>query len=225
MSHSSTRLAVDVGGTFTDVALAIGGRNVTSKVLTTASAPEEGVMTGIARVVEAAGVSAADVDVVIHGTTLATNAIIERKGARTALVVTEGFRDSVEMAYENRFEQYDIEVQKPKPLVPRHLRLPVTERVDARGNVLVPLDLGSVDAVIAKLREHAVESVAIGLLHCYANSRHEEHVAERIAKALPELWITLSSEACPEIREYERLMGGRCRRRAGKWRFIRQECR
>jgi N-methylhydantoinase A len=205
LRHSSTRLAVDIGGTFTDVALAIGDRNVTSKVLTTTSAPEEGVMTGIARVIEAAGVSAADMDVVIHGTTLATNAIIERKGARTALVVTEGFRDSVEMAYENRFEQYDIEVQKPKPLVPRYLRLPVTERVDARGNVLVPLDLGSVDAVIAKLEEHAVQSLAIGLLHCYANSRHEEQVAERIAKALPELWITLSSEACPEIREYERL--------------------
>ena len=205
MSNSSTRLAVDIGGTFTDVALAIGDKNVTSKVLTTASAPEEGVMTGIARVIEAAGVNAGDVGVVIHGTTLATNAIIERKGARTALVVTEGFRDSVEMAYENRFEQYDIEVQKPKPLVPRYLRLPVTERVDALGKVLVPLDLGSVDAMIAKLEEHAVESVAIGLLHCYANSSHEEQVAERIARALPELLVTLSSEACPEIREYERL--------------------
>jgi N-methylhydantoinase A len=205
LSYSSIRLAVDIGGTFTDVAFAIGDRNVTTKVLTTAAAPEEGVMTGIARVVEAAKVSAANVGVVIHGTTLATNAIIERKGAHTALVVTEGFRDSVEMAYENRFEQYDIEVQKPKPLVPRYLRLPVTERVDAGGKILVPLDLESVDAVIAKLEEHAVESVAIGLLHCYANSRHEEQVAERIAKALPALSITLSSEACPEIREYERL--------------------
>jgi len=205
LSDSSIRLAVDIGGTFTDVALAIGDRIVTSKVLTTASAPDEGVMTGIARVIEAAAVAAGDVSVVIHGTTLATNAIIERKGALTALVVTEGFRDSVEMAYENRFEQYDIEVQKPKPLVPRYLRLPVTERVDALGKILLPLDLPSVDAVIAKLEEHRVESVAIGLLHCYANSSHEERVAERIARALPELSITLSSEACPEIREYERL--------------------
>ena len=205
MSSSSIRLAVDIGGTFTDVALAIGDRNVTSKVLTTATAPEEGVMMGINLVIEAAGVSSADIGVVIHGTTLATNAIIERKGARTALVVTEGFRDSVEMAYENRFEQYDIEVQKAKPLVPRYLRLPVTERVNARGEVLIPLDLASVDAMIAKLGEQAVESVAIGLLHCYANSSHEEQVAERIAKALPELSITLSSETCPEIREYERL--------------------
>jgi N-methylhydantoinase A len=205
LTDTSARLAVDIGGTFTDVALAIGEKNITSKVLTTQSAPEEGVMTGIARVIEASTVNAADIDVVIHGTTLATNAIIERKGARTALVVTEGFRDSVEMAYENRFEQYDIEVQKPKPLVPRYLRLPVTERVNARGEVLVALDLASVDAVIAKLEAHSVESVAIGLLHCYANSAHEEQVAERIAKALPELQITLSSEACPEIREYERL--------------------
>ena len=196
---------MDIGGTFTDVALAVGDRNVTSKVLTTATAPEEGVMTGIVQVIASAGVSPGDVAVVIHGTTLATNAIIERKGARTALVVTEGFRDSVEMAYENRFEQYDIEVQKPTPLVPRYLRLPVTERVNAVGEVLIPLDLPSVDAVIEKLRAHAVESVAIGLLHCYANSSHEEQVAERIAKALPDLSITLSSEACPEIREYERL--------------------
>lgn len=205
MSNSSLRLAVDIGGTFTDVALAMGDKNVTSKVLTTQAAPEEGVMTGIARVLESAGVSGGDVGVVIHGTTLATNAIIERKGAHTALVVTEGFRDSVEMAYENRFEQYDIEVQKPKPLVPRYLRMPVKERINARGEVLVPLDLGTVDAVIARLETNAVESVAIGLLHCYANSAHEEQVAERISKALPNLSITLSSEACPEIREYERL--------------------
>jgi N-methylhydantoinase A len=205
LSNSSLRLAVDIGGTFTDVALAMGDKNVTSKVLTTQAAPEEGVMTGIARVLESAGVSGGDVGVVIHGTTLATNAIIERKGAHTALVVTEGFRDSVEMAYENRFEQYDIEVQKPKPLVPRYLRMPVKERINARGEVLVPLDLGTVDAVIARLETNAVESVAIGLLHCYANSAHEEQVAERISKALPNLSITLSSEACPEIREYERL--------------------
>ena len=205
MADNAIRLAVDIGGTFTDVALALGDRNVTSKVLTTQAAPEQGVMTGIAQVIEAAGVSPGDVAVVIHGTTLATNAIIERKGARTALVVTEGFRDSVEMAYENRFEQYDIEVQKPKPLVPRHLRLPVTERVDALGNVLIPLDLASVDAVVEQLRAQAVESVAIGLLHCYANPDHEAQVAGRIAAALPDVSITLSSEVCPEIREYERL--------------------
>ncbi len=205
MTSTSVRLAVDIGGTFTDVALAVDGRTVTSKVLTTTRAPEEGVMTGIERVIESSQISAVDVDVVIHGTTLATNAIIERKGSRTALVVTEGFRDSVEMAYENRFEQYDIEVQKPKPLVPRYLRLPVTERINARGEVLIPLDLASVDAMIEKLEHYAVESVAIGLLHCYANASHEEQIAERIAKALPALSITLSSQACPEIREYERL--------------------
>ncbi len=183
----------------------MGERNVTSKVLTTSTAPEEGVMAGVMQVIESAEVSPGDVAVLIHGTTLATNAIIERKGARTALVVTEGFRDSVEMAYENRFEQYDIEVQKPTPLVPRYLRLPVKERVNSVGEVLLPLEPASVDAVIEKLSANAVESVAIGLLHCYANSSHEEQVAERIANALPDLAITLSSEACPEIREYERL--------------------
>jgi len=205
LTRATIRLAVDIGGTFTDVAIATSNGIVTSKVLTTPKAPEEGVMSGIAETMQAADVAADQVGVVVHGTTLATNAIIERKGARTALVVTEGFRDSVEMAYENRFEQYDIEVQKPKPLVPRHLRLPVTERVNAVGEVLIPLDTASVDAAVERLAAYDVESVAIGLLHCYANPSHEQQVAERIAAALPDLSVTLSSESCPEIREYERL--------------------
>ena len=124
-SSTGARLAVDIGGTFTDVALEIGDRLVTTKVLTTPAAPEEGVLTGIAKVIGQAGISPSDVAIIIHGTTLATNALIERKGAKTALLTTEGFRDSVEMAYENRFEQYDINIDRPKPLVPRHLRLPV----------------------------------------------------------------------------------------------------
>jgi N-methylhydantoinase A len=202
---SAIRLAVDIGGTFTDVAMAVADGTVTSKVLTTASAPEEGVMIGIARVLEASGVDAGAVGVVIHGTTLATNAIIERKGAKTALIVTEGFRDSVEMAYENRFEQYDIEVQKPTPLVPRYLRLAVRERVDASGRVLVPLDRDSVNAVIAELDSQGVESVAVGLLHGYANPSHEQIIGDMVSKVLPQVAITLASEVCPEIREYERL--------------------
>src|SRR5690242_6726972 len=118
------RLAVDIGGTFTDVALEIGGRHVTTKVLTTPAAPEEGVLEAIAKVVAQAGVAPGDVGIIIHGTTLATNAVIERKGAKTALVVTEGQRDSVEMAQENRFEQYDVNLDRPMPLVPRRLRWP-----------------------------------------------------------------------------------------------------
>ena len=199
------RIGVDIGGTFTDVALAGAGTTSTSKVLTTASAPEEGVMQGVEQVLGHAGVDPAEIEVAIHGTTLATNAIIERKGAKTALVVTEGFRDSVEMAYENRFEQYDINVHKPAPLVPRHLRLPVRERVDARGRVWVPPDPASIDAMIEKLAAEAVESVAIGFIHAYANPAHEELVAARLREAFPAVWLTRSSDVCAEIREYERL--------------------
>ena len=138
MTDPIVRLAVDIGGTFTDVALDSGEGVVTTKVLTTTSAPEEGVMTGIEQVMTQSGAAPSGVGVVIHGTTLATNAIIERKGSTTALIVTEGFRDSVEMAYENRFEQYDINVEKPVPLVPRYLRRPQAEEQRAAGRAEAP---------------------------------------------------------------------------------------
>ncbi len=207
-SHS-VRLAVDVGGTFTDVALEIGdpgagGRRVTSKVLTTPRAPEEGVIDGVEKAVAEAGIAPADVTLIIHGTTLATNALIERKGAKTALITTEGHRDAVEMAQENRFEQYDINIDRPDPIVPRYLRWSVRERMNYRGEVLVPLDEDSVRALIPQLEEHGIEAVAIGLLHSYANGAHEKRVAEIIAEARPDLAVTLSCEVCPEIREYER---------------------
>ena len=204
-SQARYRVGVDIGGTFTDVALAGGERTFTSKVLTTPRAPEEGVLEGLAQALGDAGIDPGDVEVVIHGTTLATNAIIERKGAKTALVVTEGFRDSVEMAYENRFEQYDIHVQKPAPLVPRYLRVPVRERVDAAGRVLLSPDPASIDAMIERLAREGVESIAIGFVHGYANPAHEELVAERLRQAFPDAWLTLSSDVCAEIREYERL--------------------
>ena len=199
------RLAVDIGGTFTDVTLEVSERRFTRKVLTTASAPEQGVVRGVLDVMPESGLEPGDVGIVIHGTTLATNAIIERKGARTALVVTEGFRDSVEMAYENRFEQYDIDIDKPAPLVPRYLRWPVKERMNARGEVLIPLDEGSVRALIPELEAHGIESVAVGFLHAYANQAHEQRAGEILRAALPRMWLSLSSEVCPEIREYERL--------------------
>ena len=206
-SRGRCRLAVDVGGTFTDVALETGGGGdslVTAKVLTTPRAPEEGVIAAVGEAIRAAGVEPGEVDLLIHGTTLATNALIERTGAKTALLVTEGFRDSVEMALENRFEQYDISIDRPAPLVPRHLRWPVTERVNYRGEVLVPLDEDSVRALLPRFERHGIEAVAVGLLHSYANPAHERRVGEILAAALPELRITLSSEVCPEIREYER---------------------
>ena len=201
---SPVRLAVDIGGTFTDLALEAGGRLVTAKVLTTPAAPEDGVLAGVERVLAEAGVAPQDVVSIIHGTTLATNALIERKGAKTALVVTEGLRDSLEMAYENRFDQYDIDIDRPEPLVPRHLRLPVRERLDARGRVLVPLDEGTVQALLPQFEAQGIESVALGLIHAYANPAHEQRVAEIIVKARPDLALSLSSEVCPEIREYER---------------------
>jgi len=203
-SSAAARLAVDIGGTFTDLAVESGGRIYARKVLTTTQAPEKGVIEGIAQVLPEAGLEPGNVGLVIHGTTLATNAIIERKGARTALIVTEGFRDAIEMAYENRFEQYDINVEKPAPLVPRYLRWPVVERLDAHGDVLKPLDEASVEALLAEIDRHRIQSVAIGLIHAYANPAHERRVAEILRAARPDLWITLSSEVCPEIREYER---------------------
>ena len=199
------RIAVDIGGTFTDVALEIGERLVTTKVLTTHAAPEEGVLDGVRKVLGKASVEPAQVRLVIHGTTLATNAIIERKGARTALLVTEGHRDALEMAHENRFEQYDIGVDRPPPLVPRHLRLPVRERMSARGEVLLPLDEGTVRRWLGTLDKHDVAAIAVGLIHGYANPAHEERIAEILSAERPALPVTLASEVCPEIREYERL--------------------
>ncbi len=200
----SVRLAVDIGGTFTDVVVAVGERLITAKVLTTARAPERGVLDGIDTVLASASLTPERIDLVVHGTTLATNALIERKGARTALIVTEGFRDSLEMAHENRFEQYDILIDRPTPLVPRSLRWPVRERLDAQGRVLIPLDEDSVAALIPRIEAEKIESVAIGLIHAYVDDRHERRVAEIIADAIPDLNISLASAVCPEIREYER---------------------
>ena len=202
----NARLAVDIGGTFTDLVLEKGdGGFHSAKVLTTPHAPEQAVLEGTKRILAETGVAAADVNLVIHGTTLATNALIERKGAKTALIATEGFRDSVEIAYEHRFEQYDLYMERPAPLVPRHLRLTVPERLAADGSMLLPLDEAAVEALIPVLREEQVEAVAIGFLHSYANNEHEKRAGEIIAVALPDVAITLSSDVCPEIREYERM--------------------
>ena len=197
-------LAVDIGGTFTDFVLEREGRRFSRKVLTTPSAPEEGVLAGIDLILADTGTAPGELGLIIHGTTLATNAIIERKGARTALLVTSGFRDSIEMAYENRFEQYDIFMDKPPPLVPRHLRLPVPERIEARGRVVEPLDEQALAELVRRLLEQQVTSVAIGFLHSYVNPAHERRARAVLEKLLPQLSITLSSEVCPEMREYER---------------------
>ena len=200
------RLAVDIGGTFTDVALELAdGSKHTTKVLTTHHAPAEGVLAGIQEVTARTETPPASVGMIIHGTTLATNALIERRGAITALLTTEGHRDSLEMAYENRFEQYDINIDRPKPLVPRWLRLPVRERMNKDGCILVPLDRQTVLDTLPILDQENVESVAIGFLHAYVNRDHEEQVAEILSKERPDLSLTLASEVAPEIREYERI--------------------
>ena len=199
---TSARLAVDIGGTFTDLALEREGARFTAKTLTTPAAPEQGVLTGIAHILRDAGLAPGDVALVVHGTTLATNAIIERKGAPTALITTEGFRDVLAMGNESRYDQYDLQIRLPEPLVPRHLRLPVPERIDAEGRVLLPLDEDAVRALIPTLRAEGVQSVAVGFLHAFTNPAHEQRAGAILeAAGFP---VTLSSDVSPEMREWER---------------------
>src|SRR5262245_47813798 len=173
MTDSRIRLAVDIGGTFTDVVFETARGRHTKKVLTTAAAPEEGVMDGMLGVLAEAGLSVSAVGVIIHGTTLATNAIIERTGARTALIATEGFRDTLDIADEGRYDQYDVNIEKPRPLVPRARRFTVPERIDVEGQVRRPLDEEAVAALVPHLEAAAAESVAIALMHSYASPVHE----------------------------------------------------
>jgi N-methylhydantoinase A len=200
----SARLAVDIGGTFTDLALEHDGKRTTIKVLTTSTAPEQGVLAGVRSILQSSGVAASDIGIVIHGTTLATNAVIERKGARTALITTQGFRDVIAMGNESRYDQYDLNIVLPEPLVPRYLRLPIPERLDNEGNILLPLDSAAVRAMIPVLQREGVESIAVGFLHAFVNPVHERRARDIIAEALPDIPISLSSEVSPEMREWER---------------------
>lgn len=205
-AESKARLAVDIGGTFTDVVLQTdSGERFTTKLLTTYDHPGRAVLDGITGVLQQSGLAATQISLIIHGTTLATNALIERQGARTALLTTQGHRDALEMAHEDRFEQYDINIDRPVPLVPRHLRLAVTERMDRHGNVLIPLDPVTVEECLPILDQHEIESVAIGYLHAFMNPAHEQQTADILSKARPDLSLTLASEVAPEIREFERL--------------------
>src|SRR6516164_5918554 len=198
------RLGVDIGGTFTDVALEIGDRRYSAKILTTPEAPARAVLEALHTVLREAALAPADLSIIIHGTTLATNAIIERKGAKTALITTEGFRDTIEIRHENRFEQYDVGIDLPPPLVPRRRRFGVRERIDARGRVLIPLDEPDVERVIDEIERAQVEAVAVGLLHSFTEPAHEQRIGEMLAKRLPRVAVTLSCEVSPEMREYER---------------------
>jgi len=204
-AKGACRLAVDIGGTFTDVVLECDSERTTTKVLTTHQAPDEGVMQGVGRVLALANKKPADISLLLHGTTLATNALIERKGARTALVTTQGFRDVLEMGFEKRFAQYNLDARRPKALVPRARRYAIPERISAAGKIIQALDHTAVRKVALQIRDAEVEAVAIGFLHAYAYPQHEQVCAEILAEQLPDVSISLSSEICPEMREYERL--------------------
>lgn len=198
-------LAIDIGGTFTDVVLQWKNRVHSTKVLTTREDPSDAVMEGIDSIFSETGAVPQEITIVLHGTTLATNALIERRGAKTALLTTSGHRDILEMALENRFEQYDINIDRPVALVPRPLRIPIVERMSAQGEVIVELDEQSIDSAIEKMLIQNVESVAVGFLHSYVNGTHEQSVKRRVQQRMGRIPISISSDVCPEIREYERL--------------------
>jgi N-methylhydantoinase A/oxoprolinase/acetone carboxylase beta subunit len=201
---SRPRLGIDIGGTFTDFVLEDGGRHHTHKRLTTSDAPERAVLEGIQHLLLETGIAPSALGAIIHGTTLATNAVIERRGARTALLTTEGFRDVIETGFEARADHYDLQVQKPAPLIDRDLRFTVTERMSAQGQVLRALDLAALEAIARSLEVREIESLAIGFLHSYRNPDHEQTAGRWFAQRLPALSVSLSSDVSPEAREFER---------------------
>jgi N-methylhydantoinase A len=199
------RIGADVGGTFTDIVIEFDdGSYSSTKVLTTQTAPEVGILDGISRIVDQEGVSLGDIDQIIHGTTLATNALIERRGAKTALVTTAGFRDVVETRTESRFEQYDLDIVLPSPLIERADRHVVTERLNARGDVLVPFDEDGARALVERIAAGGYESVAIGFIHSYVNPVNEQRFRDLLLAELPDIACSISSAVSPQMREFER---------------------
>ena len=198
------RVGVDIGGTFTDVALEHSRGLATAKVLTEHEHPENAIMAAIENACAGAGVAARDIGQVIHGTTLVTNAQIQRQGARTAFITTQGFRDVIEMRSENRFEQYDLNLELPKPLIPRQDRFTLAERMASDGAVLLALDPGEVAEVVGRVIEGGYASVAVGLIHAYANDAQERMVGAALAQAAPGLSVSLSSVISPQMRELPR---------------------
>jgi len=199
------RVAADIGGTFTDIAIEDGTRCWSVKVPTTQDAPERGVLEGVSKGLAQAGRPLSDVSLVVHGTTLANNALIQRTGARTALLTTEGFRDVLEMGNEGRFDQYDIRALKPLPLVPRHLRFTVRERLRHDGSVVEPLDERGLLAAAGRMRDAGVEAVAVAFLHAYADRGHEARARDVLRQELGVAHCSVSHEVSPQMREYERV--------------------
>ena len=205
-ARSGCRLGVDIGGTFTDIVIVSGEGRIlrVDKILTTPERPDVAVVECVQRVLESEGIAGGDIAYLVHGTTLFTNALIERTGARTGLITTAGFRDAIEIGREHRYDMYDLRMRRPEPLAPRHLRFEVRERMLADGTVRCPLDESEFRQVTARLREANVEAVGICFLHAYANPSHERRAGALLAACMPGIPISLSSEVAPEIREYER---------------------
>ena len=204
MTQKNARIGVDIGGTFTDVALDLEGVLFTGKVLTNYAQPEQAIIDGINVVCQKAGLNTTEVTTVIHGTTLVTNSLIERRGANTAFITTEGFRDVVEMRTENRFEQYDLNITLPTPLVSRSSRYTINERIDSSGDVLTPINKDEIYSLVKKVVAAGYEAVAIGFIHSYANDIHETEVAKVFAEIAPELSVSISSHVSPQMREFQR---------------------
>ena len=202
----SYRIGVDIGGTFTDLVMMneSTGELRLVKMASTPSDPSVGFLNTVERALRESDVAAADVSYNVHGTTVATNTLIEGKGARTALVATEGFRDVLEIARQIRPRLYDIFCEKPKPVIPRNRCYGVPERLDYAGQVLAPLDEEAVRDVARRMKEAAVESVAVCLLHSYVNPAHEKRVRDLLRQELPGVFLSISSDLCPEMREYFR---------------------
>ena len=204
------RIGVDVGGTYTDlVATDESGRTVFAKSPSTPADQSLGVMAGLEELARRLNVSRAEMlaatDRLVHGTTVATNALLERKGAKVALLTTEGHRDVIEMREGLKPDRYDLRSPPPEPLVPRERRFGVRERLKANGEVLIPLDAKSLDDAIAGIRQSGATSVAVCFLHSYLNPVHELAAVERLTQALPGISISRSSDVLPQIKEYERV--------------------
>ena len=198
------RLAIDIGGTFTDLVLEHGNELLTKKVLTSISQPELAVIEGVSELLEENNIKASDIKMIIHGTTLATNAVIERKGAKTCFITTSGFRDVLDIGYESRFDQYDILIDKTMSLVPRKHRYVIDERTDVNGSIITSIDKDQFYNLINKIKNENFESIAVGFLHSYANPENEKILKAFLTNELPDVEVSVSSDVCPEIREYER---------------------
>lgn len=204
MTKKVVRLSADIGGTFTDIVLEVDDQQYSTKTLTTYAAPENAIISGMHEVCAQAGVGPEDIQQVIHGTTLATNALIERRGAKTALITTQGFRDVIEMRTESRFEQYDLNLKLPDPLLARQHRYTLNERMDAKGRPLIHILTHDIESLVDVIDGAGYESVAVGFLHAYANPAHEIRVRDALAMRLPNVMVSLSSEVSSQMREYER---------------------